>query len=215
MAMPLEERQAHRLQYLRAVYDASDGVAGQFVKFIDVGENLGFDAKHSEELAGYLVAEGLLEWTAMGVVELTHWGLKEIEQSLSAPNEPTEHFPPFVIAQNYMHVGTMTGSQVQQGTTASQIGVETRVKLETLVSDLRQAFAELDLPDEQRDEVEADLATVEAQLASPNPKPGVVRECLTSVRSVLEGAVGSGLATTAPHLPALIEHITRLLSAMS
>src|SRR5436309_709335 len=101
MSMPLVERQAHRLQYLRAVYDESEGVAGRFLRFTDIGENLGFDEKHAEELADYLVEEGLLEWAAMGVISLTHRGLKEVEEALSAPDEPTEHFPALVVAQNY------------------------------------------------------------------------------------------------------------------
>lgn len=215
MTMPLEERQAHRLQYLRAVYDASDGVAGRFLRFNDIGEELGFDEKHAEDVADYLAAEGLIKWTAMGIIELTHWGLKEVEQSLSDPEKPTEHFPAFVVAQNYMHVETMTGSQVQQGTVGStQISAAARVELEALVADLRQAFAELELPDEQHDEFEADLATVETQLASPHPKPGVIHECLTSIRTIFEGALGSGLATTAPHLPELAERIAHAISTL-
>jgi hypothetical protein len=215
MSMSLEERRAHRALYLRAVYDESDGVAGRFVKFIDVGEVLGFDRKHSEELADYLVAEGLLEYVTMGTVALTHWGLKEMEQSLAAPEEPTEHFPSLVIAQNYLQVETMIGSQVQQGTTASQINAGTGGELVALVAEIRAALADLNLSDEQRDQVEVDLTTVEVQVNSPRPKAGVIRESLASARSVLEGALGSGLATTAPHLPALIERVTHVLSAMS
>jgi Mn-dependent DtxR family transcriptional regulator len=65
MTMPLEERQAHRLQYLRTVYDMSEGVAGRFLRFTDVGEELGFDEKHSEELADYLAEEGLIKYAAV------------------------------------------------------------------------------------------------------------------------------------------------------
>lgn len=207
--MPLEKRRAHRFQYLRAVYDASDGVAGKFLRYTDVGEELGFDEKHAEELADYLAEEQLIKWAAMGVIELTHYGLKEVEQALSAPDQPTEHFPSLVIAQNY--IGSVTNSQVQQGTTASEINV---VALGALVAGLRQALTELDLPAEQHDEVEADLATVETQLASPNPKAGIVRESLSSVRRIFEGALGSGLAGSAPHLPAAVEHLARVLSAL-
>jgi len=40
--------------------------------------------------------------------------------------------------------------------------------------------------------VRADLDTVEAQLRSPNPRPAVLRETLSSLRAVAEGAAGSG-----------------------
>lgn len=65
------------------------------------GEKLGFDRSLTDKLASYLIDEGLLEVAAMGpMVSLTHWGLKEIEEAISAPEAPTEHFPALVVAGN-------------------------------------------------------------------------------------------------------------------
>lgn len=216
MAMPLEERQAHRLQYLRAVYEASDGVAGRFIKFTDIGEELGFDKKHSDEIADYLASEGLLNWAAMGVIELTHWGLKEVEQALSSPDQPTEHFPALVIAQNYMQVGSITNSQVQQGTSGSTqlLTSAEQDDVRKLTSELRAALGELDLDTETTAEVQADLAVIDAQLTSPRPKANIIREALSSTRAVLEGAAASGLATAAPQIPGLIEHLGHVIGSL-
>lgn len=52
---------------------------------------------------------------------------------------------------------------------------------------------QLELVPELRTELESELATLEAQLASPKPKRNIVKESLSSVRAILEGA-GGGVA---------------------
>jgi Mn-dependent DtxR family transcriptional regulator len=41
------------------------------LRYTDIGEELGFDEKRSEELADYLAEEGLIKYAAMGVIEVT------------------------------------------------------------------------------------------------------------------------------------------------
>jgi hypothetical protein len=218
MSAALEQLRAQRFAFLRAVYDASEASAGNHIfQMRDIGAELGYDDALTEKLVQYLVDEGLLDWAGMGgFIELTHWGLKEVEQAISAPEEPTEHFPPIVVAENYLHIGSMTNSQVQQGATTSVqvLTTDARDQVRALVHELRVALAALPLDTEQTQEVEADLAAVEAQLASPRPKRPIIHEALTSTRTVLEGAAGSGLASAAPHFPHLIEGLTRVLGAL-
>ena len=47
-----------------------------------------------------------------------------------------------------------------------------------------------------RSELEAEIATITAQLRSPNPKRGVLREAGRSLRAIIEGAAGSALVST-------------------
>jgi hypothetical protein len=54
--------------------------------------------------------------------------------------------------------------------------------------------AELKLPEEAANEFKAEIKTIEAQLDSPKPKHGVIREAAESARSILEAA-GGGVAT--------------------
>jgi hypothetical protein len=42
----------------------------------------------------------------------------------------------------------------------------------------------------QSEELESEIATLEAQSRSPKPKHGIVHETLRSIRSILEGASG-------------------------
>src|SRR5919197_800960 len=115
MSRSLDEMRAQRFAFLKALYDESEGSTRALVPMDVISEQLGFDRQHSAKLADYLADEDLLRYAAAGpMLEITHWGVKEVEEALSAPEEPTEHFPPIVVAQNYLQVGTMSHSQVQQ-----------------------------------------------------------------------------------------------------
>lgn len=115
---------------------------------------------------------------------------------------------------NQTVIHTMTHSQVQQGTTASsqQLQVppiDVRAVAE-IVTAIRGILPTSGLAQDERAEVEADLATAEAQARSPRPRVAIIKEALRSVRSILEGAAG-GAAGAA--LPVWIERITALVSS--
>lgn len=59
---------------------------------------------------------------------------------------------------------------------------------------------ELGLPSEERADLAAQVATVNAQTRSPRPRRRIVVEALRSARNILEGAVGSSVAAGAIHL---------------
>jgi hypothetical protein len=171
------------------------------------------------KIAQYLVDEGLLEWAALGgLMAITHWGIKEIEEAIAAPDKATEHFPPLVIAQNYIQVGSMVASSVQQGTQGSvQIasqGIDADTLL-ALVADIHRVVESAALEEDGRDEAAADLATLDAQLASPRMKAGIVREGLASLQRIIESAVASGVASAAaPQLPELVERIAHTVGQL-
>ena len=50
------------------------------------------------------------------------------------------------------------------------------------------------LNEEARNELKADIDTIESQINSPKPKHSIIREGIKSVRNILEGAAGSVLA---------------------
>ena len=63
---------------------------------------------------------------------------------------------------------------------------------------------QLEISDSSRKNLEGEIATVEAQIQVSKPKVPFIRECLRSVRSILEEAAG-GLVVAG-----LIEKISRL-----
>ena len=91
--------------------------------------------------------------------------------------------------------GPVQSPQIQQGST-QPIQVSASLTLDaaaivSFVANIRKALGLMELPDDRRREAEAEVATLESQMASPKPKASILRESLDSLRRILEGAGGS------------------------
>lgn len=113
--------------------------------------------------------------------------------------------------QQHYHFGDVSGSQIQIGSNSSnQTQTQTQTggdmaALSALIELLRDAIQQGRIEAEVRDELQAELATLQAQAASPKPKWAVIKATAESIKAVLENAAGSVLAAQAlPYLTALL-----------
>jgi hypothetical protein len=124
-------------------------------------------------------------------------GLENLRCSLQEPNPPSS--PSNNVIYNNGYISNL---QIQQGTThSSQSGSLASISIEELsrlLKELRASLPRLALSTDNEAEAEAAVAGIEAQLCSPTPNKGLVRESLGSLRRIFEGvassALGSGLA---------------------
>jgi hypothetical protein len=65
-----------------------------------------------------------------------------------------------------------------------------RPSIEKFLGLLKDKLGKLSLAPDTYAELRAEIKTAEAQIKSPKPKPGIVKECLLSIRRILEGAGG-------------------------
>jgi hypothetical protein len=133
-----------------------------------------------------IVLNWCLELEAKGVLGE---GMMFSENEKKTASEATYH------VHYYGDVGT---SQVQQGTVGSSQAISTQIDLggvQSLVTELRSHIAELKLTTELERQMLAEIASIEAQLSAPQPKRGVITECLSSVRNILEGCAGGLIAS--------------------
>jgi hypothetical protein len=209
--MELSEKQALRFRFLHALYEATKGRTTAHVNEREVSQSLAPDGDQIRDAVEYLQNEGLLKRVAFGgTIAITHAGVQEVERALSEPEDPTEHFPAGVV--NITNIGTMMGSQLQQGTqgsTQKQYTAAINVgELQAFIESFRRLLPELQLDHIQRREAEADLATLDAQASSGKPKTGIVRESLASLRHIIEHALGhaagAGLLANNDHLLAAV-----------
>jgi hypothetical protein len=187
--------QRKRWEYLRYLYDEHQKLrAGhlQSLNGFEVGKAIGVDDRaETDRIFSYLKEAGLIKYMSMGPnVAITRAGIDTVERALAEPEKPTPYFAPI----NVITVsGGMHGSQIQQGATGSTQVIEaTKVEwaeLRQLLPEIRAAVTNLSGDAAQR--ASADIETVEAQSKSPSPRTAIVRECLLSLRSVLEKAGGS------------------------
>ena len=126
---------------------------------------------------------------------IKHAGVVEVENAEAEPTVATEHFPP----ANVIYIGNMTQSQIQQGVTSStQTGTflnNDPQAIRDFVSAYKSKLPEMSLSPSERQEAEAEIATVEAQLGSSKPKWGIIQASCEVLKGFLAHVGGSAIAS--------------------
>ena len=198
----IRELKKKRFQFLHSAYKRSGGgwSAGpnttEYLSGYEIGELLGFDQQTTENILRYLKDEYLIELKAHPwYITITHWGIKEVEEALENPDQPTEHFLPI----NIIQVDTMIGSQIQQSspgaTQVVTINTEEREKLEEIIQSLKQQLDDFGLNQQEKSDLNAEISTVESQMSSSKPSSGVLKEALAKIPNILAKATATVLAT--------------------
>lgn len=159
------------------------------------------------DVVNYLKGEGLINPQASlagpASAQLTHEGIREMEQALAEPTERTEHFVPLVNITN-IH-GSVIGSQLQQGSPgASQTGhfeINQRENAEAFIAAARKLLAHETVDAETRSEAEADLAVMSRELEKPTPRWQVLKTIGGTVRDSLAKAAGTAAAAELLQIP--------------
>lgn len=90
--------------------------------------------------------------------------------------------------------GPVQSPQIQQETThpiqVSSIQQFDINALKEFLKTISEKLDELAVAPDKRQELDAEIKTLEAQAKSPNPKHSVIKDCLASVRRILEAASG-------------------------
>jgi hypothetical protein len=206
----LEQKKADRFKLLNALYEITDGDRSHIVEEGDLAGYVSVSTEQALAALDYLKAEGLIQQvTGMGGMVITHEGVIEVEKALSKPEEPTHYFPPVV---NIMNVHTMVNSQIQQGSHGSTQHVEFTqndiAAIRELMTSFQAALQSAALGTDAKAEAEAEVATVQAQLASPKPKRQIIMEGIKSICSVLESVASSTIAKE--WLPRLLPLLAKL-----
>ena len=194
----LTKKKTDRFRFLHRLYERTNGDSHALEDMFEVGADVGLSRDETDLVMQYLDGEGLATHRAIGgAVAMTHSGVREVERALSKPETPTHYFPPVV---NILHVQSMVGSQIQQGThgsTQSQtqsISQNDLAAIQALLTQLQQNLGQLSLTPEALAEAQSELQTVEAQLRSSKPKPAILRESLRTLRNLVEGVASNALA---------------------
>lgn len=151
------------------------------------------------------IAERLAEFDAIAVEKLRHFDGGFLD--FGDPELPGQ------MVHNSVSIGTAIASPIQQGNVASSQTVTASATLNveaalSAIDELEAALAATSIAAPTKADIEADIATLRAQLRKSNRSPAIVRQVFQSVRSVVEG-VGAGLAT-----PAVAAAIAALASAL-
>lgn len=195
----VEEKETDRFSFLRKMYEKKTRSGIQVLNTYEIATEVGFNRNEAELIVDYLEGEGLLTTHNDGweMISITHFGILEVEQALSSPNEPTAHFPPVV---NFIQVEQMHNSQIMQSSTGNLQTLLSSghdlAKLGKFVEIIESRFSELDFQSiDEQNEALAEIQTIKTQISSPKPKEIVIRESGKTLRNILEGMTGSLLAS--------------------
>lgn len=148
-----------------------------------------------------------------------NWTLKLEEDGILGENMTFTQKEKQTASSETYHIGTYIGnmhqSQLQQDTRDSTQSMTVNeldtAKVLSVLEEIKKAIADLDLPRDTKDELDAEIATAETQAKSPKPKHKIIRESLHTVRNILEGTTGSLIASSLPS--GLLERLLEQLKA--
>jgi hypothetical protein len=122
MSEALKEKQRIRFEFLNKMYEMTGGNTDKRIHGSELAKVLGLTEKDEKAVSAvnylkdeHLIADANIIAGPLGVLKITHSGVLEVENAISKPNLPTQHFLPI----NILHVHQMIGSTIQQGTTNS------------------------------------------------------------------------------------------------
>jgi hypothetical protein len=193
------------LQFMLELEADSRGDPDADVDAATIGQRLGWTRTEADNVATTLADSGLIEYVEMGsdLVTMTTAGRRQLDRALDNDTSPGQQLAPIVV------IGSVTNSQMQVATVGSTqhqaINIsDQRAQIVEFVTELRRQLPALGLDDDDRAAAEADLAAVDAQLASPRSNEGVLREALRTLRALAEGVAGNaafaGLVELSRHL---------------
>jgi len=210
----IEEKRAQRFEFLKVIYDKTEGSQTNFLDMWDIGDELGWDRQTTEITAQYLVGEGLIEFHALGgILGITHFGVKEIEHAVQNPNEATAYFPATI---NIMS-GDFRGSIVNMESTLTNLsqnigtltsaGDDLKNELRDLIDQLKDALKSA--PPEKAEEAEAVAWAAQSLVqASAEERPNRFKIQIT--KDGLRKAVKS----LADIIPSVLSVIDRIVSCV-
>jgi len=202
----LEERKKNRWLMLRKFYEIAQGHADRhIINLWEVGEELGWDRNISEATYDYLQGEGLLKaMTLGGGATITHEGVKEVENAEENPQEPTLHFPPFIInitdTSQTVHgdrievQGDVIGSALGHGADSKSRDINIykqavdrsaiELEVKTALMEARAALEHTELSQDEKNDAIDDLNKLTQELGSGTPKPNRVQRFLSRIKEI-------------------------------
>lgn len=186
--MDINENRKLRFKYLKRVFELANNDKSILVNVKGVGQELGLNNQEIDKIVEYLYSEGLVKRNGGGQVMITHSGIKEVEEALTYPNIPTEHFLPV----NIINVQTMTNSVIQQGNEGSRMNYINNQddinQIKEVINELKSKLEYIDLKEDVQGEMVAEIHTVIAQTESPKPKTAILQESLKAIKKLLKSA---------------------------
>ncbi len=172
----LAKKKEQRYLFLKQLYDETDGNEHVFLSPVTVGVKIGLDERTVRKVVQYLVGEGLMNSHARDVVNISHFGVIQVEQAMEKPEDPTQYFPPItnmnIILEGTTIHGDFNVASSIQGSYNKVASADAPDNLKDLLKQLAKEVAQISehLPTEVAEQVVRDLDSLTAEAISKKPR---------------------------------------------
>ena len=165
--MAIDELDETGQQYLIQLFEQIKGDTAAQVSMYDVGEGLGMDHDTSARVAETLIGLQLAEIrTLSGGIGISAEGAVEVKALMGGASSAGEA------------LGRLSDQPIMD--------VPSCQTVKQVTDSLKGQTGNLGLDFDGLSEMMADLKTIDAQLGSSRPKTAIIRECLRSIKALLE-----------------------------
>ncbi len=165
--MAIDELDESGQQYLIQLFEQTNGDTAAQVSMYDVGEGLGMDHDTSARVAETLIGLQLAEIrTLSGGIGISAEGATEVKDLMGG------------VPQSGETSGRLSDQPIMDANGCKAV--------EHVADALKNQTGNLGLDFDGLSEMMADLKTIDAQLGSSRPKTAIIRECLRSIKALLE-----------------------------
>lgn len=158
-----------------------------------LGHELGFEDEEINEVLTYISDEGLaIVYLNEEKITITNKGISAVEKAELNPMASTRYFPAVIGVRHSARSGEWpSATQFYEPKYDAKLR-SIKFKELTKSSDLiRSSIDKLQVTPELKSKLRAELITIDVQMSQPKPDLDVIRECVSSVRNILENATDS------------------------
>ena len=161
-------------QFMIRLFEETGGDSAVQVSMYDIGGLLGLDRDDASKIAEELIGSQLVEIrTLSGGIGISTDGSAMVQKLLGPPTS-----------------GVGESAKLGHESVLNSAG---RQLMEQIVTELKGQTGALGLDFDALTELMADLKTIDAQMGSSRPKTAIMRECLRSVKALLNNAGGGAI----------------------
>ena len=158
-----------------------------------LGQELGFENEEIDDILDYISSEGLaIVYLSEEKVTITNKGIAAVEEAELNPVAPTKYFPAIIGVRRFggsdESVLLKQPYEARHDTTIRSIKFKELKKSTELI---KGSMDKLHMTADLKSKLRAELITIDVQISQPKPDVDVIRECVDSIRSILENATES------------------------
>ena len=158
-----------------------------------LGKELGFEDEEIKEVLNYIGDEGLaIVYLNEEKITITNKGISAVEQAELNPVASTRYFPAVIGVRHSGRSGEWPPpTQLYEAKHDARFKSIKFKELKKSTGLIRSSMDKLQVTPELKSKLRAELITIDVQMSQPKPDLDVIRECVRSIRSILENATDS------------------------